>query len=257
MESSASGWRVRLFDCWRYTDAESGRCICVPHFFPQALCSPCCLVGAIETATVNESYINCCLFSRYLRVGRRGLCMCLLTAPLSLCTPFAYAPSWLCFAFCQRARLMRDQGIGGGCFELSKACCAPCAMFQHFVQLRETGRERRRGAGPSGVDGAFSAYGVEEEQRREGGRSPYGMDFGADLDEDGEANIMPLLRDEEVLGFRPAKAPKSRGLWGRLGLSRGAKEATAPLGYSYDAPDGGGEDGEPGVFAAAAQVTAL
>eukprot|EP00636_Phaeomonas_parva_P001497 CAMPEP_0118851878 /NCGR_PEP_ID=MMETSP1163-20130328/1137_1 /TAXON_ID=124430 /ORGANISM="Phaeomonas parva, Strain CCMP2877" /LENGTH=288 /DNA_ID=CAMNT_0006784269 /DNA_START=459 /DNA_END=1325 /DNA_ORIENTATION=+ len=204
MDSHASGWRSRLFDCASYEDPFTGRNLFFPVFCPQAVCAPCCLVGRTETARVGEPYIDC-FPCRTLALGQRGCCLCLATTPLSILTPFPYAPGWVCFAFCQRYQIMKEQSISGGCGELSKACCSPCAMFQHFVQVRESGREFRSSSGVS-VPEKGEMYGVYEnfdDGPVGGGSGGSGVGLGGaggstptaryESFGDGDTKIVPLL----------------------------------------------------------------
>ena len=73
-------WALGFYDCCSYKD-NNGDCHCIPKFFPQALCSPCCIDGEIHTI-LNQQTPCCC------RMSTGGWCQCFIQIPIGALGPF-------------------------------------------------------------------------------------------------------------------------------------------------------------------------
>lgn len=114
-----------------------------PTFIPNAFTCPCGLVGRLESMMHNERPLRnavcaCCLPG----MGWYGISCCVFSATLNFCLPMPLSPIFGCFAVYQRWKIMDQFNIDGGCMEISKGCCYPCALFQQFVFLDDM-RKRR------------------------------------------------------------------------------------------------------------------
>jgi hypothetical protein len=124
-----------------YSAVDAPRCF--PIFFPRAFSCPCGLFGRIESLLENEIEINCCCFSLCLPgIGLEGLAWCMCASLCNFCLPLPLSPAFGCLTVYQRWRIMDQFNIDGGCCEIMKGCCYPCALYQQFVFLHEMKRKR-------------------------------------------------------------------------------------------------------------------
>lgn len=136
-------WLTDLCGCMEKWSTDIGAPTCFPIFFPRALTCPCGLYGRVESLLENETEIDCCCFKWCLPgVGREGLMWCVCAAACNFCIPFPFSPVFGCLTAYQRWRIMDQFNIDGGCFEVSKGFCYPCALYQQFVFLHELKRQR-------------------------------------------------------------------------------------------------------------------
>ena len=150
-KSSETGgqWPLGIGCCepLNYRDAD-GYCQCFPYFIPMGVCSPCCLIGRIQSALDDEEEPCLC------EMGPRGWCYCCITAPVSVWGPLGGAVFFSCIAPCYREKVRRKYNLnqnsdgdecccGNGtllnscCQNIWIGCSYPCVFFQLFMTVRE------------------------------------------------------------------------------------------------------------------------
>ena len=102
------------FEALSYTD-KRGNCTCVPYFLPMALCSPCCLIGRIQSALDDED--ACCC-----DMGVQGWCHCCITAPVSIWGPLSGMLFFSCIAPCYRDAVRHKYNLNRNS-DGDKCCC--------------------------------------------------------------------------------------------------------------------------------------
>ncbi|KAK3248379.1 hypothetical protein CYMTET_33654 [Cymbomonas tetramitiformis] len=118
---------------------------CFPNCFPKAVCSPCMILGAVETMIKEEDYIDCFVCSRALHLGSQGFKTCACYAPCGLLgAPSGGGPSPASIlmlpihykALEQRNRVIEKYGLSTTSHGiLQQLCCFSCSMFQVWSYL--------------------------------------------------------------------------------------------------------------------------
>ena len=136
---------ITCFDPCSYKD-QNGNCHCVPYFIPMGVCSPCCLIGRIQSALDDEQ--PCCC-----DMGLCGWCYCCITMPISVWGPLGGAIFFSFVAPCYREAVRRKYNLkensdgdecccGKGmlnscCQNIWIGCNYPCVFFQLWMTIKE------------------------------------------------------------------------------------------------------------------------
>jgi len=142
-------WPLDLCECFGYVDPVHNDCVWFPYFLPMAVCSPCCIVGKIQTILVNEREVCC-------EMGEKGLLCCCISAFPTLFSPLGGACYFSLLSAAWRQEMHSRFGMAElpptcTCFGefnpmcefVHLACLYPCSFFQIWATLREISNEQK------------------------------------------------------------------------------------------------------------------
>lgn len=128
-------WSHNLCDvCYANKDG----CKCFPYLIPMSVCSPCMIVGRIESLLEREK-LHCC------EMGDKGWICCLLSAPIASFGPFGGFLYFYCLSNRWRDTIVKRYTVQ----EEKAPCCFeycpgfwfgmhyPCSFFQMYNSLSE------------------------------------------------------------------------------------------------------------------------
>eukprot|EP00735_Rhodelphis_limneticus_P001134 TRINITY_DN11695_c0_g1::TRINITY_DN11695_c0_g1_i1::g.17595::m.17595 TRINITY_DN11695_c0_g1::TRINITY_DN11695_c0_g1_i1::g.17595 ORF type:complete len:180 (+),score=29.97,PLAC8/PF04749.12/3.2e-08 TRINITY_DN11695_c0_g1_i1:61-540(+) len=142
-----NNWEFGLFGCLSYKNSD-GKQVCCPNFFPKGVNAPCCLFGANVTLLNDEEYVcDNFIFNKILQTGPRGCLCCLIGLPIAA-SPLPVSPPMAIVTVCQRRQIMNKYNIPGGCCEMMKGLCYPCALVQHNAFLYEQKKKKNNNVPP-------------------------------------------------------------------------------------------------------------
>lgn len=133
-------------DACRYKDRH-GSCQCFPYYIPMAWCSPCCLIGRIQSGLDDEEALCC-------DMGFCGWSTCCVTAPVAIWGPLGGMVFFSVLAPCYREKVRSkhnlrthsdgdchcccgDNCVTECCEAMWVGCHYPCVFFQLYMTIRE------------------------------------------------------------------------------------------------------------------------